>query len=40
MADASDGSLRETRGVIRWRPSIHLPRIRSRLTLIVTGTKI
>jgi hypothetical protein len=40
MADASDDALRETRGVIRWRPSIHLPRARSRLTLIVSAVKI
>ena len=35
MADASDEVLAETRGIIRWRPSIHLPRARTRLTLIV-----
>jgi hypothetical protein len=40
MADASDEVLRETRGVIRWRPSIHLPRARSRLTLVVSAVKI
>jgi hypothetical protein len=40
MADVSDDSLRETKGVIRWRPSIHIPRVRTRLTLIVTATRI
>jgi hypothetical protein len=40
MADMSDDALRETRGVIRWRPSIHIPRVRTRLTLIVTAVKI
>jgi hypothetical protein len=40
MADASEQDLQETRGVIRWRPAIHLPRARSRLTLIVNAVKI
>jgi hypothetical protein len=40
MADVSDDVLRETRGIIRWRPSIHIPRVRTRLTLIVTAVKI
>jgi hypothetical protein len=40
MADAPDDVLRDTHGVILWRPSIHLPRDRSRLTLIVTAVKI
>jgi hypothetical protein len=40
MADATGGALRETEGAIRWRPSIHLPRVRSRLTLIVEAVKI
>lgn len=33
MADATDQQLFETRGAIKWRPSIHLPRVRSRYWL-------
>lgn len=40
MADANPGALAETRGIIKWRPCIHMPRVRSRLTLIVTATKV
>jgi hypothetical protein len=40
MADVPDDALRETQGVIRWRPSIHMPRTRSRITLIVGAVKI
>jgi hypothetical protein len=40
MADAPEQALRETCGVIRWRPAIHLPRNRTRLTLIVNAVKI
>jgi hypothetical protein len=40
MADAPADALRETKGVIKWRPCIHMPRTRSRLTLIVTATKV
>jgi hypothetical protein len=40
MADAPEDVLSEAQGVIRWRPSIHLPRARSRTTLIVTAVKI
>lgn len=40
QADAPSDVLRETKGIIRWRPSIHLPRERSRLTLIVAATRI
>ena len=40
MADVPDDALRETRGLIRWRPSIHMPRARSRITLIVGAVKI
>jgi hypothetical protein len=39
MADAPTDMLYETRGIVRWRPSIHLPRDRSRLTLIVEAIK-
>lgn len=40
QADAPAGVLAETKGIIKWRPCIHLPRTRSRLTLTVTETKI
>jgi len=40
MADQSDEALRETSNIVRWRPSIHLPRARTRLTLIVTAVKL
>lgn len=40
QADAPDEIVRALKGAIRWRPSIHLPRVRSRLTLYVTETKI
>lgn len=39
-ADATADALRETKGIIKWKPAIHMPRERSRLTLIVTGQKI
>ena len=39
MADINSEAIRETRGIIKWRPSIHLPRNRSRLTLIVEAVK-
>jgi hypothetical protein len=39
MADVPD-VLRETQGFICWRPSIHMPRERSRITLIVGAVKI
>jgi hypothetical protein len=40
MADVADDVLRETQGVVRWKPSIHMPRARSRMTLIVSTVKI
>lgn len=40
QADAPADVLAETKGVIKWRPSIHLPRQRSRLTLVVRAVKI
>jgi hypothetical protein len=40
MADMPDDAIRETRGVVRWRPPIHMPRERSRITLIVDAVKI
>ena len=30
----------ETRGIIRWRPSIHMPRERARLSLRVTSVRV
>lgn len=40
QADVPADALNETRGIIKWRPSIHLPRARSRLTLNVTAIKV
>src|SRR5262249_31159627 len=40
QADAPADVLAETKRIIKWRPAIHLPRARSRLTLIVTAKKI
>lgn len=38
--DAAEGWTPEEIAEIRWKPSIYMPRWASRLTLIVTGTKI
>jgi hypothetical protein len=35
-ADAPADLIKETKGIIKWRPAIHLPRERSRLALVVS----
>lgn len=39
-ADAPGDVLTETKGIIRWKPGIHMHRARSRLTLTVTDVRV
>lgn len=39
-ADIPSDVLDAGKGIIKWKPGIHLPRIRSRLTLVVTDVRV